>query len=93
MCACSKVGFVLGGVSSLCVCESNCHSKASMAPQATSVFVFAVMLSVLHSSVADPVVDTKLQAGELDVLRSDIAALKPRVAAGKLKSLQCSFGD
>ena len=48
---------------------------------------FLVIACLLLSSAADPVTDTKMQASELEVLRGDIAALKPRVSAGGFTTL------
>jgi hypothetical protein len=72
--------------------QNRLYSTADMALQAASVFCVVLVLAVLHPSVADPVTDTKLQAGELGALRSDIAALKPRVAAGELLGSNVCFG-
>ena len=76
----------------ICAAHSRPHCAADMALQAASVCCVVLMFSILHPSAADPVTDTKLQAGELDVLRGDIAALKPRVTAGELMRSNICFG-
>ena len=55
-----------------------------MAVHSHRVLCMLVLCFCLSSATADPVADTRAQASELEALRSDISALKPRVSAGAL---------